>query len=115
MSSDARGEARYSVFGKGVVGVAVQPPFARFSGGDDRVCRCPCMFARVTVGRTVTAQGEAALLTGAEMHPPCADLHTLLALMPLRTLDSGDSGDVGAGFSRHRESPGLFSEHAVHE
>ena len=48
----------------------------------------------VPIRRTVTAQGNAALLTGAEMDPLCADLHALSAFGNLRLFDGRDGVEV---------------------
>src|SRR5215468_3264756 len=42
----------------------------------------PGVRARVSMGRVITAQGRAAGLTGAQVHPLGADLHAFGALAP---------------------------------
>jgi hypothetical protein len=59
----------FLVFRKGVVWITVEPAFARLRGGYDRMPGCMRMFAGVTVWRAVTAERDAALLAGAQMHP----------------------------------------------
>ena len=60
-----------------------------------RVLRC------VTVGRVVATMRAAALLTGTEMNPGCADLDALLAFPSFRVLDAGDSVNVDATLIGH--------------
>jgi hypothetical protein len=43
----------------------------------------PGVFTGMFVWRTVAAEGYAALLAGAEMHPPGADLHAFFAFKAL--------------------------------
>lgn len=51
----------------------------------------------VAVGRTVAAQCCAARLTGPQVHPSCAYLDALLALMAFRVFDGGDSAKMRSG------------------
>ena len=48
---------------------------------------CTRVLGRVAVARTVTAQGDAARLAGAQVHPIRPDFHALLALVVLRGRD----------------------------
>jgi hypothetical protein len=59
------------------------------------------MFAGVPIRRAVTAQGNATLLTGAEMDPLCADLHALSAFANLRLFDGRDRVEMRAGTIAH--------------
>ena len=65
----------------------------------------------VTIRRVVTTQGRATRLTGAQVHPLCADLHALLAFPSLRVLDARNRLDVGTRFLRH--DPLLLLESAA--
>src|SRR5215831_10923488 len=58
----------------------------------------------MTVRRVVTAVCTAAFLTGSQVHPSPADLHALLAFVPLRLLDGRDRRDVRAGFVGHEST-----------
>ena len=87
--------------GEGVVRIAVQPPFARFGRCDDRMGRRAGVPARMPVGRRVAAQGRAARLTGAQVHPVRSDLHAFLADASRWLLDRVNRGDVRAGRRVH--------------
>ncbi len=63
------------------------------------------MFTGVAVRRTIAAQGDAAFLAGAEMHPSRADLDAFRALETIRRFDFGDRFDVRASSLIH---PHLF-------
>lgn len=62
---------------------------------------CAGVFAGVPIRRAVTAQGHAALLTGAEMDPLCADLHALSAFANLRLFDGRDGVEMRAAAIGH--------------
>lgn len=59
------------------------------------------VFAGVLIRRRIAAQRNAALLTGAEMHPGGADFHTLSALLDFRLFDRFDRIEVRAGAIIH--------------
>ena len=59
------------------------------------------VFAGVMIGRTVAAQRDAALLTGAEMDPLCADLYALSAFANLRLFDGRDRVEMRAAAIGH--------------
>lgn len=59
------------------------------------------VFASVAIRRTITAQCNATLLTGAEMHPLRSDFHTLSALTNLWQFDGLDSIEMSAASIRH--------------
>src|SRR5215831_1123183 len=69
-----------SVFGEGVIGITIQPPLTRLIRSDHRVGARMRMLAGVLVGRAVAAERDAALLAGAQVHPPRAGLYALDAL-----------------------------------
>src|ERR1035437_2004183 len=64
-----------SIFREGVVGMAVQPAFARFGRRDDRMLRRERVLAGMPVGRTVAATRPPALLAGAQVYPLRAYLY----------------------------------------
>src|SRR6266478_8661099 len=53
-----------SVFGEGVVGIAVQPPLAGLGGRNDWMTTRTGVFRSVLVGRIVAAERSAAFLAG---------------------------------------------------
>ena len=59
------------------------------------------MFAGVPISRRVAAQGDAALLAGAEMDPRVADLYTLGAFAGFRLLDRIDRIEMRAAAIGH--------------
>src|ERR1035437_3833992 len=68
-----------SIFREGVVGIAVQPAFARFGRRDDRMLRRERVLAGMPVGRTVAATRPPALLAGAQVYPLRAYLYGSVA------------------------------------
>jgi hypothetical protein len=60
-----------------------------------------CVLGRVAIRRIITTQGRATRLTRAEVHPSCADLHTLFAFPSLRVFDARNRLDVGTRFVAH--------------
>jgi len=82
-----RGKQSSSVFGKGVVRIAIQPSLADLGGRDDRMSAGPRVFAGMLVWRTVTAERHAARLACPQVNPVTANLHTFLAFAALRLLD----------------------------
>ena len=85
-----------SVFREVVVGVAEQPPLTKFRRRNYRMTGRPRVLGRVLVRRIITAQCDAAFLTGAQMNPPSADLDALCAFSALGLLDISDRSDVSA-------------------
>src|SRR5581483_935501 len=79
-----------------IVGKAVQPAFAGFSGRNHRMMARARVLARVAVGRRVAAERGAAGLAGAEMDPPAARLDALLALVLPGAPDVADRADMCA-------------------
>ena len=59
------------------------------------------VLARVLVRRTVAAQGDSTLLTGAKMDPLGADLHALGALANFRLFHGLDGIEVTTTTIRH--------------
>ena len=93
-SSGGPFRAAASVFREGFVRIAVQPALARLGRGDHRVLRLVRVLARVAVRRGVAAQRHAAGLARAQMHPPRAGLHALLAFAARRVSHAGDGGEM---------------------
>jgi len=58
------------------------------------------VFARVPIGRAVTAACSSALLTRTQVHPPRSDLDAVFAFLPLRMLDVVNCLNVLAGTRR---------------
>src|SRR3989338_651149 len=83
-----------SVLRDDVVWIAVQPPLARFGRGDDGVASGLGVCASMSIGRGVAAEGGAAGLARAQVHPLRAGLHALVALAHLRRLDVGNPIDM---------------------
>ena len=75
------------VLGEHLIDETIQPAFARFSRGDERMAADERMPARVTIRRRVAAEGGAARLTRAEMDPPVAGLYALLAVPAFGSCD----------------------------
>jgi hypothetical protein len=63
---------------------------------------CVSVRGGVAIRGVVTADRRAAGLTGAQMHPLRANLHTLFALPPLRMFDTRNRLYVRASFFSHR-------------
>src|SRR5262249_46271711 len=77
-----------------VVLIAIQPALARLRRRGHRMLVGARVLARVAIGRRVATERAAARLARAQMHPPCANLHALVALIVLRMLDRGDAFQV---------------------
>ena len=90
-----------SIFGEGVVGVAIEPAFAWLSRSDDRMTDRVRVFAGVTVRRAIAAKRRPTFLTGPQVDPLAADLHTFLALKTARSLDGVYRFDMGACSGNH--------------
>jgi ATP-dependent RNA helicase RhlE len=97
-------EIRPLILGECVVGVAVEPAFARLTRGDDGMASRVGVFASVLVRRAIAAEGDAAFLAGPQMHPRRAELHTLVALQPAGPFNRFDRFDMGAFAGGHRKS-----------
>jgi hypothetical protein len=96
---------RSLILGKGGIGIAIEPAFARLGGGDDWVPARASVFAGVLIRRAVATQRRATLLAGAQMHPLRPDLRTLRALAAVRKFDGRDGGKMAAtsvGHNSHR-------------
>jgi uncharacterized membrane protein YhhN len=59
------------------------------------------VFAGVAIGRAVAAEGDAAFLTGAQVHPIGADLDACFAFEALRMEHGRDRYEMGTWFVRH--------------
>src|SRR5947207_1446911 len=86
-----------SVFGEGVVGIAVQPALASLGGGDDGMAAAVRVRGGVAVRRGVAAERPLALLARSQMDPLRADLDALLAFAALRARHFIDGAQVRAG------------------
>jgi hypothetical protein len=96
---------RSLIFGKGGIGIAIEPALARLRGRDDWMPACPRMFAGVLIRRAIATQRCATLLAGPQMHPLRPDHHTLRALAAVRMFDGRDGGKMTAasvGHNSHR-------------
>src|SRR2546423_14954044 len=91
--------ANNSIFGEGVVGVAIEPAFARLSRRDDGMAGRLGVFTGVAIRRTVAAKRHAAFLAGPQVDPSAADLHAFLAFETARAFDRFGRFAIGA-FSR---------------
>jgi hypothetical protein len=76
-----------SILGKGLIWVAVQPPFARLSRRDHWMSTSVRMFAGVLIRRAVAAQRDSTRLARPEMHPVGTDLYAFFAFATVRLLD----------------------------
>src|SRR5215510_2522210 len=76
------------------VGVAVEPSFAGLRRSDDRVVHGACVCACMSIGRGVTAECDAARLTGAQVNPPCAGLYAFVTDASAGLLDLEDRDEV---------------------
>jgi hypothetical protein len=75
-----------SIFGKGLVRVAVQPTFARLRRCNHRMSTGSCVFAGVLIRRAVAAQRDSTRLARPEMNPVAADFYALFAFATMRVL-----------------------------
>ena len=85
--------SRHSIFGKGVVRIAVQPMFARLRRCDYRMSTGMRVFAGVLIRRAVAAQRDSTRLARPEMHPVGTDLYAFFAFATMRLLDRLNNGD----------------------
>jgi hypothetical protein len=83
-----------SIFGKGVIRIAVQPALARLSRCDHRMSTGMRMFAGVPIGRAVAAKGDSACLACPQMYPIGADLYALFTFTALRLLNRIDRNRI---------------------
>src|SRR5262245_27306058 len=90
-----------SIFRKGVVRITIQPALSRLRRCNYRMFARARVLGGVAVRRVVAATRRAAFLTGPQMHPTCADFHTLVTLPALRLFDGRNSLDMGAGWVSH--------------
>src|SRR6185436_11425228 len=90
-----------SIFGKRVVGIAVEPALMRLGRRDHRMTRRTCMLRGMTVGRVVAAIRPAAFLTRAEVDPSRADFHAVVAFASFGLLDAVYGLDMCASLFRH--------------
>ena len=79
--------SRHSIFGKGVVRIAVQPMFARLRRCDHRMSTGMRVFAGVLIRRAVAAERDSTRLARPEMHPVGTDLYAVFAFATMRLLD----------------------------
>ncbi len=78
---------RHSIFGKGVVRIAVEPMFARLRRCDYRMSTGIRVFAGVLIRRAVAAERDSTRLARPEMHPVGTDLYAFFAFATMRLLD----------------------------
>src|SRR5215216_3487878 len=90
-----------SVLREALVGIAIQPAFARLRRRDYRVPRLLCMARGVPIGRVVAAVRAAAVLARAQVHPLAATLHAFVAFELLRVLDVRHRGEMRAALIGH--------------
>lgn len=90
ISSTAQTEELNSVLDKNVVGIAIQPAFARLGRRNYRVTTCVRVFASVLIRRAVAAQRNAAGLARPQMYPIAADLYALFTFEAFRLFDRFD-------------------------
>src|SRR5262245_62621410 len=76
-----------SIFGEGVVWIAVEPAFARLGRRDHRMSTCMRVFAGVPIRRAVATKCDSACLACPKMHPVRTDLYALFTFTALRMLD----------------------------
>jgi hypothetical protein len=76
-----------SIFGEGLVRIAVDPAFAGLSRCDYRMSTCVRVFAGVPIWRAVAAQRDSTRLARPEVHPVGPNLHAFFAFAALRFLD----------------------------
>src|SRR5205807_8950555 len=96
---------RSLILGKGGIGIAIEPAFARLCGRDNWMPARPRVFAGVLIRRAVATQRRATLLACAQMHPLRPNLHTLGALAAGGKSDGRDGGQMCAtsvGHTSHR-------------
>jgi hypothetical protein len=63
-AADQKARNRRSIFGKGLIGIAVQPMLARLRGCDHRMSAGARVFAGVLIRRAVAAQRDSTRLAG---------------------------------------------------
>jgi hypothetical protein len=78
---------RRSVFGKGVIRIAVEPALARLSRSNNRMTTRVCVFTGVLIRRAIAAQRHSTCLARAQMNPVCTDLDAFFAFAALRLFD----------------------------
>ena len=91
-----------SIFGKGVVWIAIEPAFARLSRCDHRMSTGMSMFAGVPIRRAVAAKRDSTCLACPQMYPIGTDLYTLFTFTALRLFDRLNRNRV-----QMRTTPGI--------
>ena len=89
------------ILNKGLVGIAIEPAFARLGGSDYGVPGGASMLAGMLMRGTVAAQGHSAFLARPQMHPACGDFHTLTAFKTRRVFYFGNPRQVCTAFVNH--------------
>ena len=92
---------RRSIFGEGLVRIAIQPALTRLRRRDDRMSTLARVFAGVLIWRAVTAERDATCLARPQMDPGAADLHALFAFATLRLFDGFDCIQVRTASGTH--------------
>src|SRR5258708_39097739 len=90
-----------SVFREPIIGIAIEPALARFSGCDDRMSARLRVPRGVSIRRIIATQRPAALLTRAQVNPAVASFHALFAFAPLCVLHCDDRIQMGAASVGH--------------
>src|SRR5713226_3069131 len=90
-----------SVFGEPIIGKAIEPALARFSGRDDRMSARLRVPRGVSIRRVVATQRPAALLPRAQVNPAVARFYALFAFALLCMLHCDDRIQMGAASVGH--------------
>ena len=101
-SIGSSGNCKASVLRERVVGIAVEPLFARLRRCDHRMLCRVRVFGCVRVRRAVAAERRAAVLTRPQVDPSRMDVDALVALAMCGVRDVRDRADMPAGSLWHR-------------
>ena len=91
----------YSIFGRRVVWIAIQPAFAWLGGSDDRMSAGMRVFSGVPIRRAVAAQRHSTSLARPQVHPVTTDLHARFAFTKVRLFDGRDCVEMRTASIRH--------------
>jgi hypothetical protein len=83
------------ILGKFIIGVTVQPAFTRFGRTHYRVLHGLKVPGSMLVGGEVAAEGNAAGLAGAQVHPMATRFDAFFAYVRLGLFGFAGTGDVG--------------------
>jgi hypothetical protein len=98
---------RRSIFGKGVIRIAIQPTLARLCRRDDGMSAGIGVFRGVAVRRAVAAEGCPTCLACPQMHPVVARLHALFTFTAVRLFDGPDCVEMRTASGGHDSRTGL--------